>query len=559
MTLRIGFIVNSAGVDSHYHKLATELSQNPSISLSVLYVQKPPTSSKSKYSKSSIFSVVISKIIRFLDPSLYSYLLFDFIRKIEFSRLDLYDRSQWSKKYQLDHLFLKRWNIVPTVSPTGFVYRYSHSIINEIKSHNIDLLVRCGAGILRGEILSCTRFGVLSLHHADNRLNRGGPPGFWEVFKKQPSTGFIIQQLTDELDAGNVLARGCFPTQPTFVANQINIKQRSIHYLTAIISQIASSSKLPEFEKSVPYCHPLYKLPSIQIQLRYLFYLLVRSIRSRFRLYLQVSEVWRVAYNFIDWRSLSFRKSTLIDNPPGHFLADPFIFNYLNVNYCFVEDYCFDRRKGSISVYKLWPTYYERLGTVLEEEYHLSFPYIFEFEGDIYMVPEAHQSNEIRLYKSNDFPFGWKYHMTLIPNVSASDTMIFQSNNKWWLFTNINPDNGTDHCSELYIFWAQSPLTSNWTPHSLNPVYVDPTVARNGGLLSDKTGIYRVAQSVGFTKYGESASIMRINTLTPESFSEVKVSSLTSDFIASAEATHHLHSNSVVTAFDFCSSKRISN
>ena len=167
-------------------------------------------------------------------------------------------------------MFLKRCNIVPTVSPTGFVYRYSHSIINEIKSHNIDLLVRCGSGILRGEILSCTRFGVLSLHHADNRLNRGGPPGFWEVFKKQPSTGFIIQQLTDELDAGNVLARGSFPTQPTFVANQINIKQRSIHYLTAIISQIASSSKLPEL-KICSLLPSSTQASSIQIQLRYLF------------------------------------------------------------------------------------------------------------------------------------------------------------------------------------------------------------------------------------------------------------------------------------------------
>ncbi len=49
-----------------------------------------------------------------------------------------------------------------------------------MKDLNCDVLIRCGKGILRGDILYAARHGILSFHHADNRINRGGPPGFWE-------------------------------------------------------------------------------------------------------------------------------------------------------------------------------------------------------------------------------------------------------------------------------------------------------------------------------------------------------------------------------------------
>jgi methionyl-tRNA formyltransferase len=69
--------------------------------------------------------------------------------------------------------------------------------VKKIKDHNFDVILRLGSGILTGQILNTPRFGVISMHHGDNRVNRGGPPGFWEVLNREPSTGFIIQKLTD--------------------------------------------------------------------------------------------------------------------------------------------------------------------------------------------------------------------------------------------------------------------------------------------------------------------------------------------------------------------------
>ena len=73
-------------------------------------------------------------------------------------------------------------HVTPIVSKSGFVFRYRDDDVRAIKGLNLDLLLRCGSGILRGEILNAARFGILSFHHADNRINRGGPAGFWEVF-----------------------------------------------------------------------------------------------------------------------------------------------------------------------------------------------------------------------------------------------------------------------------------------------------------------------------------------------------------------------------------------
>jgi hypothetical protein len=71
--------------------------------------------------------------------------------------------------------------------------RYSDYIssddIETIKSFELDILVRGGFRILRGEILTASRYGTWSYHHGDNIVNRRGPAGFWEVAEGWPETG----------------------------------------------------------------------------------------------------------------------------------------------------------------------------------------------------------------------------------------------------------------------------------------------------------------------------------------------------------------------------------
>ena len=68
------------------------------------------------------------------------------------------------------------------------------------------------------------------------------------------------------------------------------------------------------------------------------------------------------------------------------------------------------------------------------------------------MCPETHEKNEIRVYKCLEFPFKWSFHVTLMRNVDAADTMIFEREDGWWLFTNLDKSPVGDHNSQLHIF-----------------------------------------------------------------------------------------------------------
>ena len=70
--------------------------------------------------------------------------------------------------------------------------------------------------------------------------------------------------------------------------------------------------------------------------------------------------------------------------------------------------------------------------------FHLSYPFIFTVDNELYMCPETGEIREIRLYKCTEFPLRWSFHKTLIKDVSAVDSNIFLFKDRWWLLTNID-------------------------------------------------------------------------------------------------------------------------
>src|SRR5437879_4553424 len=154
--------------------------------------------------------------------------------------------------------------ITPIVSKSGHVYRFSDEDVAKVKDLDLDLLIRCGSGILSGGILRASRLGIVSFHHGDNQVNRGGPPGFWESYYREPKTGFIIQRLTEELDAGEVLVRGYFATRFYYSLNQAHVYKKSLAHLKNLLKQVASTGTLPPAERHpAPYSHMLFRTPNV--------------------------------------------------------------------------------------------------------------------------------------------------------------------------------------------------------------------------------------------------------------------------------------------------------
>jgi hypothetical protein len=454
--------------------------------------------------------------------------------------------------YHLDTFDVQKMYVRPIKSTSGWVYRYREEDLETIKSLNVDVLLNGQGGIFRGGILNVCEFGIISFHHGNNDVNRGGPPGFWEVFNQEPSTGFVIQRLLDELDGGDVLMRGSIATKPTYAQNLARIYKKPNIFMHRFLENLGKTGVLPQILPKSPYAYKLYTVPSLRTIALYEIKTFIILTRKLFNKFGRRDYRWSVAYQFAEnWESSVLWRSNIIANPPYRFLADPFVFRRGNLEVCFVEDYDFRTKRGKISVFKMSGNEYEVLGTALDEPFHLSYPFIFTVDDELYMCPETFQKREIRLYKCTEFPLRWSFHKTLIKDVSAVDTNIFYFKDRWWLLTSIDSSEIGDHDSELHVFYSDSFDSDAWTPHAKNPVIFDSERARNGGFFHDGEKLLRVFQRQGFDVYGESMGIAEIKELGVETYREQVVSRMEPRFAPKIIGTHTFSYYNGLLAIDF--------
>ena len=169
------------------------------------------------------------------------------------------------------------------------------------------------------------------------------------------------------------------------------------------------------------------------------------------------------------------------------------------------------------------------------------------------MCPDTSKAKDIRIYKSVNFPMSWKLEKIIMNNVFAADSLVFEKDKIWWLFTNIDLSSCEDCCSELSIFYSKiGPITNEWIAHRNNPVICDASKARNGGLIFENNKIYRVNQKVGFNIYGNEFELNEIVKLNESEFIENCLFNVKPNFFRKIYGTHHYHSNNTYTVIDFC-------
>ena len=174
------------------------------------------------------------------------------------------------------------------------------------------------------------------------------------------------------------------------------------------------------------------------------------------------------------------------------------------------------------------------------------------------MVPEACQSEDIRLYKCEDFPLKWSLDTILMSDISAADSMIFKIGSKWFLFTNISSSGYIDHQSELHIFYSDDVRSKKWQPIKTgNPVIFDSMCARNGGVFWYNGSMYRVNQVHGKSHYGKSFAVNKVHYISESEFSEQRVSMIDANFKRDIISTHHFSANERIAAVDYCRRQRL--
>ncbi|HTA46991.1 MAG TPA: hypothetical protein VK789_31315 [Bryobacteraceae bacterium] len=209
-----------------------------------------------------------------------------------------------------------------------------------------------------------------------------------------------------------------------------------------------------------------------------------------------------------------------VTDAPAIFVADPFIVYSGGRWYMLFEVMNDAGYKGEISfATSANRVQWEYEGIVLTEPFSLSYPYVFDWQGDYYMLPEMYQQNCLRLYKAESFPRAWRPVATFLEGGPIADASIFSWQGHWYILACSNPA-GND---TLRLFCASCPL-GPWREHPRSPVVTgDPCAARPGGRVVEwNGGLIRYAQ-VCVPRYGTGLRAFRITRLTPEEYSEEAV------------------------------------
>jgi hypothetical protein len=429
--------------------------------------------------------------------------------------------------------------------------------IEEIRRFQIDVFVLLGFRILRGRILQSAKYGVWSYHHGDSHVNRGGPAGFWEVLEGHPVTGSVLQILTEDLDNGKILYRSFSATDYLSVnRNRNNYYWKTLAFLPRKLEElhrVGEKSFFCNLEKNGCvdfYSNRLYVAPTnarfFSAVIRHLFRY------ARFKLNdLLYRDQWILMFDLRDGISGSPWRYKKIVPPKGRFWADPHVVYRNGQYYVFFEEFIYEKEKGHISLLVI-----DEKGTrtapakILERPYHLSYPFVFEWDGDYYMIPDTMQNRTIEIYKCIEFPHRWDHHKTIFRNVSAVDSTIFFHQEKWWLFANIREYEGASSWDELFLFHADNPLSDHWNSHPANPIVSDVRKSRPAGRIFEVNGqLFRPSQDCS-RGYGYGIRIHQIASISETEYREEEVGAILPDWEKNITGTHTFNHVNRLTIID---------
>ncbi len=232
--------------------------------------------------------------------------------------------------------------------------------------------------------------------------------------------------------------------------------------------------------------------------------------------------------NFLNLQPISAIKNPAISRKDvtdafTEFVADPFIVISQDGFLMFFEVLNLKSGKGKIAFAYSKDGYswdYQKI--ILSEDFHLSYPYVFEFESNWYMIPESCDANSVRLYKATNFPDRWEFVSEILVGSRFVDASIINFEGIWWLFVGIEPTKNIQ-CNMLRLYSTDN-LLGQWTEHPMSPVVSNNSaISRPAGRvrqIGDR--LIRFTQDCTVT-YGYNVSAIQIDSLTKDYYSETKI------------------------------------
>lgn len=222
-----------------------------------------------------------------------------------------------------------------------------------------------------------------------------------------------------------------------------------------------------------------------------------------------------------------FRDFLKLVPPEGRFWADPHLLRKGGRFYVFFEDASRALWHGHLAAIELqdngeWSAPRE----IIKCPYHLSYPFLLEWQGELFLIPESGENRTVGAWRCRHFPYDWEFSHYLMQGIAAYDATLLQHEGTWWMFANVSAHDGASSWDELCLFYADSPLSENWQPHPMNPVVSDVRRARPAGRIFRREGrLLRPSQNSAY-RYGYGLNINEILELTRETYRERLIDSV---------------------------------
>ncbi len=391
--------------------------------------------------------------------------------------------------------------------------------------------------------LFAARHGVWRLRHGDPAAGFGDPVGFWEARGEVP---WVVSVLQSDGAAGP--PRILYRTRTAVHPHSIHLTSNPVHWkgmeiVLRCLRDLHQSGREPRHDEAAPGTEP-DPPPRVPGPLDVAF-LVTKRLRDAAAE--RVSGLWRERRKtwFVALRPRSPQRFAAehpeayrpLASPPDRFWADPHVLHRDGADWLFFEDCPFDKGRGVISCAPV-----DEKGLVgeprlaLQRPYHLSYPFVFEWKGDVFMLPETRENRTIELYRAERFPDRWRLERRLFEGVEAVDSTIHVADDRLWLFTSIGKP--TFSCNdELHVFHADEP-SGPWRPHPRNPVVSDVCRARSAGaLFRDQGRLIRPSQDCS-VRYGYATTFNEVEVLTPEDYRERPIARIEPGWIAGNRGSH---------------------
>ncbi|MEH7128584.1 hypothetical protein V7103_10305 [Neobacillus drentensis] len=513
---KVGIILNSFEVPKWIEKIITDIIQADFLELKSVIVNSnhiPNKIQKINY-KHFLYNQYCKSDYKYYSTK---------VKKNAFEKIDI--ESSVSKS-------IKKINIMRLK-----INRFSQLEVETLKKEKLDVIIQFGVKDIAQNLAGISKNGIWYFPHDNFGEGYTTAPKFLRaMFNKNDPFEITLNSFSEDYKNNNVI----YKTQSSVTRDSLFFNANAVYWKTSefVLRKLRdlNEGKMESFKNNeVPIKETNPNYPNNFETMNLLKNLVLEKIKSRI-----FYDQWFLAFKHINDIKENY---TIIKPPADRFYADPFIIKKDHRTYIFFEEYIYRKGKGDISVLEIdtETNHISNPVTVLDKPYHLSYPFLYEWEDNIYMIPETSENRTIELYKATKFPYEWELVKVLLNDIRAVDATIIYYNNKYWMFSNVYND-GASPLDELHIFYSED-LFGEWEPHQMNPVISNASSARPAGkVFLDNGKFIRPSQNCSFS-YGYSVKFNEIVELTEEAYSEKVISEMKPGWLKDNKGTHTYNFN----------------